>query len=249
MTVDERVAVVVGASTGIGRATAEQLCQRGATVVCLARDADRLNAAVAELGPNAHGIPCDATDPVQVGAAFDQIAAEHGRVDVLFNVLGTGRATKIEDATDEDIATVVGTNLLAAIYTTRSAIPLLRAAGGGDIVNVSSEVTMDLFPMFTLYGTAKAGLEMFTKAMTKELKQDDIRVTLFISGRTKTNFQLPMSDERRAQARAAWDADGCMERVAGKKQMDPAWVAEAMIFATTRPRDQLIDVMRVRAAR
>lgn len=245
----DQVAVIVGGSSGIGRATAIEMSGRGAKVVCLARGRDRLEATVRELGSNATGIVCDATDPAAVGRAFTQIERDHGRIDALFNVLGVGRATEVEEATDDDIATVIGTNLLAPIYTTRAAIPLLRRAAGGDIVNISSEVTMDLFPLFTLYSTAKAGLEMFTKSMTKELKNHDIRVTLFIAGRTKTGFQLAMSPERAAQARAVWEADGCMQRVAGEKQMDAAWVAEAIVFAATRPRDQIIDVMRVRAAR
>jgi len=250
-----RIAVVVGASAGIGKATATELVRRGATVVALARGEERLEKAVTEIagtradGPGSEitGIPCDAADPAAVRDAFARIGERFGRIDMLFNVLGTARATRIADATDEEIATVIGTNLVAPVYTTRSAVPLLRAAGGGDIVNVSSEITLDLFPYLTLYGTAKAGLEMFTKAMTKELKPEGIRVTLFIAGRTRTEFAMPMSPERAAEARAAWDEDGCMRRVAGAAKMEPEWVAEAIVFAATRPRGQMIDVMQVRS--
>ncbi|HVW41987.1 MAG TPA: SDR family oxidoreductase [Amycolatopsis sp.] len=242
-----KVAVVVGASSGIGEATMALLAEHETNVVGMARNADRLEKAVAAIGRNTCGVPCDATDPDQVRSAFRTVRERFGRVDMLFNVLGAARATTIADATDEDISTVIGTNLLAPVYTTRSAVPLLQAAGGGDIVNVSSEVTIDLFPYLTLYGTAKAGLEMFTKAMTKELKAAGIRVTLFVSGRTKTNFSMPMTPQRRAEAQAAWDADGCMRRVAGATQMRPEEVAESMVFAVTRPRGQMIDVVQVRS--
>jgi NAD(P)-dependent dehydrogenase (short-subunit alcohol dehydrogenase family) len=242
-----RVAVIVGASAGIGKACAVELAARGATVVALARGAERLEKAVIEVGNRCTGLACDAADPDEVRRVFAEVAERFGRIDMLFNVLGTSRAARMAEATDEEIGVVVGTNLLAPLYTTRAAIPLLKASGGGDIVNVSSEITTDLFPYMALYGTAKAGLEMFSKAMTKELRPDGIRVTLFIAGRTRTEFAMPMTDERRAEARAAWDEDGCMRRVAGPTQMEPEWVAQSMVFAVTRPRGQMVDVMQVRS--
>jgi NAD(P)-dependent dehydrogenase (short-subunit alcohol dehydrogenase family) len=186
-------------------------------------------------------------DPASVRQAFEAVGSDFGRVDFLFNVAGVATPTSIADATDADIAAHVNTNLLAPIYTTRAAIPLLEASGAGDIVNVSSEVTTDLFPLLTLYGTAKAGLEMFSRAMTKELRPHRIRVTLFICGQTDTAFGHDWSAAQVAAAQAAWAKDGCQLRVSGGRQMEPTAVAEAMVFAVTRPRGQMVDIMQVRS--
>ncbi|HVQ48908.1 MAG TPA: SDR family oxidoreductase, partial [Mycobacterium sp.] len=146
-----QIAVVAGASMGVGRATAIRLAQDGATVVLLARRKLLLDEVVEIIGPNAVPIVTDVTCSHEVHAAFDQIAAQFGRVDVLINCAGASRIRLIEEASDEDIAVTVNTNMVAPIYTTRSAIPLLRAAGGGDIMNISSEITLDDMPMMTLY--------------------------------------------------------------------------------------------------
>src|ERR1700692_4354404 len=146
-----RVAVVAGASRGVGRATAIRLAQDGATVVLLARRKLLLDEVVEIIGPSAVPIVTDLTSSQDVHAAFDQIAAQFGRIDVLINSAGASRIRLIEEASDEDIAVTVNTNIVAPIYTTRSAIPLLRAAGGGDIMNISSEITLDNLHMMTLY--------------------------------------------------------------------------------------------------
>src|SRR3984957_10857502 len=142
-----RVAVIAGASRGVGRATAIRLAQDGATVVVLARRKLLLDEVVEIAGPNTVPIVTDVTSSHDVQAAFDQIAAQFGRVDVLINSAGASRIRLIEEASDEDIAVTVNTNLVAPIYTTRAAIPLLRAAGGGDILSISSEITLDDMPM------------------------------------------------------------------------------------------------------
>jgi len=251
VTVDDdfagKVAVVVGGSSGIGKAVAGLLADRGCDVFCLARNGQRLDHAVAELGNRVQGLACDASDPADVRRAFATVAAEFGRLDILLNVAGTASPTLIEDATDDDISRHLATNLLAPIYTTRAAIPLLKASGAGDIVNVSSEVTIDLFPLLTLYGTSKAGLEMFSRAMTKELRPHNIRVTLFICGQTDTAFGRDWSGDQVAAAVAAWSEDGAHLRVSGPNQMEAAAVAEAMVFAVSRPRSQMIDIMQVRS--
>src|SRR5207247_2531882 len=117
---------------------------------------------------------------------FEVIGARFGKLDALLNVAGVARIRRIEDATDDDIAYVFGINLLGPVYTTRAAIPLLRRAGGGDIVNVSSEITGDYLPAMVLYGASKTGLEGFSRMMTHELKQDGIRVSVFVAGSTAT---------------------------------------------------------------
>jgi NAD(P)-dependent dehydrogenase (short-subunit alcohol dehydrogenase family) len=243
-----KVVVVVGGSAGIGKATARCFAAAGATVVILARRQDRLDEAVAEIGSGAWGIATDAGDPNSVRAAFAQIEARHGHIDVLLNVAGVARVRRIEEASDEDIATVVGTNYLGPIYTTRAAIPLLRTAGGGDIVNVSSEITLDDMPLMTLYSSSKRALDGFTKSMTKELKVDGIRVALVIMGTVgPTEFADNFGPGDMERALPLWVEDGYMSRVAGAdRPMEASWVAESILHAVTRPRGMMVDVIHTR---
>ncbi|MGD9701975.1 MAG: SDR family oxidoreductase [Acidimicrobiia bacterium] len=240
----DRVIVIVGASSGIGLATATLCASEGARVVMLARGRERLEAHAAELG--ATPVVCDVADPSSVRAAFGEIDERFGRVDALLNVAGVARIRRIEDATDEDIHHVIGVDLLGPIYTTRAAVPLMRRAGGGDIVNVSSEITGDYLPYMVLYGVAKGGLDTFSRMMVHELKDDNIRVCNYVSGSVATDFGVNFAPEEIGAAFPAWEASGYMTRVAGPGQ-DPAWMAEAFLFQLTRPAGQMVDVIHVRS--
>ena len=231
-----RVAVVSGASRGVGRATAIRLAQDGATVVLLARRKLLLDEVVEIIGPSAVPIVTDVTNSHAVQAAFDQIATQFGRIDVLINSAGASRIRLIEEASDEDIAVTVNTNLVAPIYTTRAAIPLLRAAGGGDIMNISSEITLDDMPMMTLYAATKRGLNAFTGAMSKELRREGIRVTLVILGAVgDTGIDENFGPGDLERAWPLWEADGYLTRMSGTHLLTSATVAEVLHDVITRP--------------
>ncbi|WP_330254992.1 SDR family oxidoreductase [Nocardia sp. NBC_00565] len=246
---DGKVVVVSGASTGVGRATAIRMAQDGATVVLLARRKVLLDEVAEVIGDRAVPIVTDVTSSNQVRAAFEQIAAQFGRVDVLVNSAGVTRVRMIEEASDEDIAVSVNTNLLAPIYTTRSAIPLLKAAGGGDIINISSEITLDHMPLMTLYATTKRGLNGFTEAMAKELRRDSIRVTLVILGAVgDTAFGENFGPGDLERAWPIWEADGYLTRMSGTKLLLSATVADVLHNVVTRPPELMLDVIHVRPA-
>jgi NAD(P)-dependent dehydrogenase (short-subunit alcohol dehydrogenase family) len=248
--VQGKIAVISGGSTGVGKAVAKQLADSGAQVVVLARRPERLEAAVAEIGNSALGIPTDIGDGASVRAAFATVAERFGRVDILLNSAGAARIRAIEDSTDEDIAACVGTNLLGPIHTTRSAVPLLRAAGGGDIVNVSSEITLDHMPLMSLYAAGKHGLNGFTNAMRQDLRRDGIRVTLVILGSVGDTafFENNFTREDRQRAAPIWDADGYLARVGATKPMNSAAVSEILVELITRPAEIGQDVMHIRPA-
>ena len=239
-----RVVAIAGASAGMGLAASRMCAAEGARVVMMARGRERLEQQAADLG--AMAVVCDISDPASVRAAFAEIETTHGRLDALLNIAGVARIRKIVDATDDDIAFVMGVNLLGPIYTTRSAIPLLRAAGGGDIVNVSSEITGDYMPSMVLYGASKGGLDTFSKMMVHELKDDRIRVSNFVSGSVSTEFGSNFQPEEVGAVWPEWDASGYLTRVAGPG-MDPDWMADAMLFLLTRPAGQMIDSINVRS--
>src|SRR5215212_10972405 len=211
-----KVVVIAGASAGIGLAASVTCADEGADVVMLARGAERLTAAATQTGGRAVPIVCDIVSPDSVRSAFAQIENTFGKVDALLNVAGVARIRRIEQATDDDIAFVMGVNLLGPIYTTRAAIPLMRVAGGGDIVNVSSEIVDDYMPQMVLYGASKGGLDTFSKMMVHELKADNIRVTRYTSGSVGgTSFGDNFGPGEVESVWAEWDASGYLTRVAG----------------------------------
>src|ERR1700743_3860168 len=241
--------VVSGAAMGVGRATAQRFAHEGADVVLLARRKLLLDEIADTLGPNVVPIVTDVTSGTEVSAAFEQVAAQFGRVDVLVNSAGASRIRLIEEASDEDIAVTVNTNLVAAIYTTRAAIPLLRAAGGGDIINISSEITLDDMPLMTLYAATKHGLSRFTKAMNKELRRDSIRVTLLVLGAVAdTGIHENFGPGDLERAWPIWEADGYLTRMSGTTLLTPPMVADGLYDVLGHAREVMTDVLHVRPA-
>lgn len=246
---DGKVAVISGASTGVGKATAIRLAEDGATVVLLARRKELLDEVAETIGDRAVPIVTDVTSSSQVRDAFDQVAQRFGHIDTLVNSAGVTRIRLIEEASDDDIAVSVGTNLLAPIYTTRAAIPLLKNAGGGDIVNISSEITLDHMPLMTLYAATKHGLNGFTDAMGKELRRDGVRVTLVILGAvgdTAIHENFGPGDIERAWP--IWEADGYLTRMSGTQLLTSDTVADVLHNVVTRPKELMLDVIHVRPA-
>src|SRR6202030_367604 len=117
-----------------------------------------------------------------VRQAFAEIKLRFGRLDILVNNAAVHRPCFVEELSDFDIERQVRTNYLGPVYTCRAAIPLLRAAGGGDIVNTSSESTLAPFPMLSMYVSSKAALEAFGVVLALEVRDDDIRVTTVVQG-------------------------------------------------------------------
>src|SRR6201988_1760082 len=244
-----KVVLISGASMGVGKATAERCAADGATVVLLARRKLLLDEIAETIGANAVPIATDVTCSTQVRAAFEQVALQFGRIDVLVNSAGASRIRLIEEASDEDIAVTVNTNLVAPIYTTRAAIPLLRAAGGGDIMNISSEITLDHMPMMTLYAATKRGLNGFTEALNHEIRRDSIRVTLVILVAVgDTGIHEIFGPGELERAWPGWEADGYLTRMSGTQLLTSARVPEVLYDVPARPRDLMMDVIHVRPA-
>jgi NAD(P)-dependent dehydrogenase (short-subunit alcohol dehydrogenase family) len=241
------VVAVTGASKGIGLATARAFSRSGARVVMLARSADRLAAAAEQIGDRATPIAADVGDPDDVRRAFSTIEAKFGGLDVLVNNAGVAVLSNIEDATDDQIAQSVGTNLLGPVYTTRAAIPLFKKRGRGDIINISTESTMSPLPFLGLYAATKAGMETFSKASLSELKPFGIRVTVVLCGTTMTEFGRDWDTDVLARFLEAAQASGHLATASAGQPMDPGDVADALVFIATRPPNQIVDVMHVRA--
>ena len=248
-----KVAVVSGSTSGSGRAIARRFAAEGAHVVLLARGKERLVADAEALGERAVPIVTDVGEADSVRQAFAEIDERFGKLDILVNNAAVYRPCLVEELSDFDIERQVRTNYLGPVYTCRAAIPLLRAAGGGDIVNTSSESTLDPFPMLSMYVSSKAALEAFSRTMMTEVNDDDIRITLVIQGTAQEgegSTDWGWEPERAAKAYEIWSQRGYLSRVQGREGsagQSTDDIADVHLFVVTRPRGQKLDTIHVRS--
>jgi len=248
-----KVAVVTGATSGSGRAIARRFVAEGADVVMLARGAERLLAEAHALGDHAVPIPTDVGDLESVHHAFAAIGERFGRLHVLVNNAAVYRPCLVEELSDHDITTQVHTNFLGPVLTCRAAIPLLRAAGGGDIVNTSSESTLDPFPMLSMYVSTKAALEAFSRTLMTEVQDDDIRVTVLVQGVAadgEGSTDWSWDPAHSETAFAIWTERGYLAKVRGREGsagQSVEDIADVHLYVVTRPRGQKLDTIHVRS--
>ncbi len=196
MDLHDTVAVVTGASRGIGLATARALVDAGAHVAGLARSEGDLDAVAQALGDRFTPVVCDVTDADATQEAIDGVADAHGRLDVLVNNAGLGRFDEVDDLSLEDWNVQVDTNLSGVFHATRAAVPHMKqqgAARGADetagfIVNVASIAGLVGNPNLSAYNATKFGLRGFSDAVMKELRPDGIKVCCVYPGSVDTDF-------------------------------------------------------------
>lgn len=193
MDLHDQIAVVTGASRGLGRAFAASLVQAGAHVFGLARDKADLATLREAFGDAFTPIVCDVTDREAVDAAFAQVVEEAGRIDILINNAGLGRFGEIDDLSPDDWHLQVDTNLSGVFYCTRAAVPTMKAqqeqgGRGGHIVNIASVAGLVGNPRIAAYNATKFGLRGFSEATMKELRPHGIKVTCIYPGSVDTHF-------------------------------------------------------------
>lgn len=223
---------MTGASRGIGLATTRALVARGARVAMLARTRARLEEAAAEFGEGALPVEAELTDPASLATAFARAAAELGRLDILVNNAGVSGLSTIEKLDDEALRAEVATNFVATVACCSHAIPLLRASGGGDIINVSSSAVADPYPFMSIYAATKAAVESFSVALRREVQGDGIRVTVFRPGPTWTNFNEGWDEAVQEEAFKVWAEGGYAGLTAA---MEPETVGEAIASVAVLP--------------
>ncbi len=247
-----KIAVVTGASSGSGLGIARRFVEEGATVVMLARGGERLEQTAKDLGSTAIPVVTDVGDSASVGQAFSDIGDRFGRVDILVNNAAVYRPCRVELLSDLDIEQQMRTNFAGPVYTCRAAIPLLRAAGGGDIVNTSSESTLHPFPMLSMYVATKAALEAFAVVLAQEVRDDDIRVTTVIQGGANGvgggSTDWEWDPEHGAAAMDLWTKTGLISQAYGRNGgQEVAAVGDVHVFVVTRPRTQKMDTVYCRS--
>lgn len=178
---DGKVAIVTGASKGMGSHFVDALAGAGARIAAFARPSAELDALAAKHGDAVAPIACDVGDPGQVDAAIAAAAARFGRIDILVNNAAIFHPFKLEESTVDQVERHVRVNLLGPIWCIRAAIPHLRATAG-HVVSITSESVRMPFPFLSVYAATKAGLEVLGTALRDELREDGIRVTTLRSG-------------------------------------------------------------------
>jgi NADP-dependent 3-hydroxy acid dehydrogenase YdfG len=193
MDLNNTVAVVTGASSGLGTHFSTALVDRGAEVYGLARSEDKLASVQATLGDAFHPVSCDVRDEEAVAGAFDTVREEAGRIDVLINNAGLGQFGPVDDLETDAFDVQMETNVRGVFLCTREAVPTMReqneASGfGGHIVNVASIAGLLGNPNISAYNASKFAVRGFSESLMKELRDDGIRVTCIYPGSVETDF-------------------------------------------------------------
>ena len=240
------VALVTGASSGIGEATAEILAQHGAAVALVARRIDRLDDLAAKLrsdGASVLPIQADVANRDEAYEAVDRVAAEFGRLDTVINNAGVMLLGPIENAPVEEWERMVNVNLLGLLYCSKAALPhLLKAADGeprgvADLVNVSSVAGRVPRLGSGVYNATKHAVGAFSESLRQEVTGRHVRISLVEPGAVTTELVSHNRPEIR---------DQMSQRFAGTQRMEAADIADVIGYIVSRPRHVAINEVLVR---
>ncbi len=225
-----KAALVTGASGGIGRVLAGALAQAGAKVGVHGTRAGELQALCQEIeaeGGEAYPLPGDLRDVDECRALIERAHAELGRLDVLINCAGINRRKPIADVTEDDYEAILAVNLRSVFFLCQAAYPIMRAQGGGKIVNVGSVTSFDGLGEVSVYGATKGAVVQLTKTMAVEWSRDNIQVNCLAPGfmMTPLTEQGLWGDDRRRP----W----LLERIPARRPGEPEeLVGAALLLAS-----------------
>ncbi|MDA8745905.1 3-oxoacyl-[acyl-carrier-protein] reductase [Rubripirellula amarantea] len=223
-----QVAIVTGASQGLGKAVAIALGMNGATVVCLARNADKLADTVKEIeaaGGKAEAVSCDVTDREAAAAAIEGANKKHGGLHILVNNAGITRDKLMRGMSDEEWDSVIATNLTSCFVCCRTAAGIMRRKKYGRIINMASISGMIGNPGQANYSASKAGMIGFTRTISKELISRGVTVNAVAPGFIESDMTKELGDVVLEEAK---------KRIPAKKLGRAEDVAAAVLFLASQ---------------
>jgi len=219
-----QVAIVTGASQGLGRDMAVELARNGATVACVARNAEKLAETIAliqQAGGQGQVFPGDVTDRASVDAVVQSVIDQMGRLDILVNNAGVTRDTLLPRMSDDEWDTVLNTNLRGAFLFARAASQIMMRARYGRIINISSVSGLIGNAGQTNYSASKAGLIGLTRSLSRELAKRKVTVNAVAPGFIETEMTQAMGDVLLDQAK---------KHIPARRLGTPREVAAAVVF-------------------
>src|SRR5215204_1537735 len=233
-----KAALVTGASSGLGRATAITLAHSGADVALVARSAEELQSAKEEVSkrdPRALSLPTDLAKEEETSATVERTVEEFGRIDVLVNAAGTDAPGSVEELSVEGWDRTLDVNLRAPFLLSKAAFPYMREAGSGTIVNISSVAGKKGWANASAYCASKFGLTGFTQALADEGKKHGIRAIVLYPGAMATSWGAFSPEERQ---------EGQSNEAPPSRVLPPERIAEFITwFAASSPEFVLTEAV------
>lgn len=231
-----KIALVTGASSGIGAATALALAAEGARVAIAARRIQRLEALAERIrgaGGEALPIEADVSDEAQASMMVERVLGDFGGVDMLLCVAGVGVAAPFRDTTPAEYREMVDVNVLGLLYPVHAALPVMTRQGSGHIVIVSSGTGRYIHPS-TVYSGTKHAASAMAESLRREIGKDGIRVTCIEPGAVRTEFTANMRESVR---------EAVAQRLGDMEQLEPEDIAAAILYAVTQPQRVNVNIL------
>lgn len=223
----DKIALVTGASSGIGEATARLLAASGCKLILAARRMDRLRKLAAEIRTPAHLIELDVRSQPAVQAAIAGLPPEWQQIDLLINNAGLSRGLdKLHEGKIQDWEEMIDTNVKGLLYISRAVVPAMVARGEGHIINVGSIAGHEVYPNGNVYCATKHAVDAITKGLRLDLNGTPIRVSTVDPGLVETEFSM---------VRFHGDTTRAGKTYQGLKPLEAADIAEAIVWVATRP--------------
>ena len=227
-----KVAVITGGSSGIGLATAKAFASEGAFVYITGRRQPQLDAAVASIGPKATGVRADSANLADLDRLFDQVKAQHGRIDVLFANAGGGSFMPLDAITEKHFDDTFDRNVKGVVFTVQKALPLMeKVKNGASIILTGSTSSVRGNPSFSVYGASKAAVRSLARSWVQDLKGRPIRVNVLTPGPIHTPGLEELAGPNKADQQALLDV--ATSQIPIGRIGQPEDVAKAAVYLAT----------------